>query len=92
MSEGISSTPNKTSCILQRTGSLREKYEQSGLDYITKPPNDPAGMAYSVGTLSASGVIFSADEETPSVGAGLVKIPVAGKVGAFRTGSVILER
>jgi hypothetical protein len=47
MSEGISSTPNKTSCILQRTGSLREKYGQSGLDYITKPPNDPAGMAYS---------------------------------------------
>jgi hypothetical protein len=44
------------------------------------------------GTLSASGVIFPADEETPSVGAGLVKIPVAGKVGAFRTGSVILER
>ena len=44
------------------------------------------------GTLSASGVIFPADEETPSVGAGLVKIPVTGKVGAFRTGSVILER
>lgn len=44
------------------------------------------------GTLSASGVIFPADEGTQAVGAGLVKIPVAGKVGAFRTGSVILER
>jgi hypothetical protein len=44
------------------------------------------------GTLSASGVIFPADQGSSVVGAGLVKIPVAGKVGSFRTGSVILER
>jgi hypothetical protein len=37
MSDGISSTPNKTSRIPQRTGSLREKYGQSGLDYTTNP-------------------------------------------------------
>lgn len=44
------------------------------------------------GTLSASGVIFPRDEEISAVGAGLVKIPVAGKAGAFRTGTMILER
>ena len=44
------------------------------------------------GSLSASGVIFPADEEGSVVGAGLVKIPVTGKVGAFRTGIVILNR
>ena len=44
------------------------------------------------GSLSASGVIFPADEGGSAVGAGLVKIPVTGKVGAFRTGTIILER
>jgi hypothetical protein len=44
------------------------------------------------GSLSASGVIFPADEENPAVGAGLVRIPVTGKKGAFRTGIVILNR
>jgi hypothetical protein len=44
------------------------------------------------GTLSASGVIFPADEGTKAVGAGLIKIPVTGKVGSFRTGALILER
>jgi hypothetical protein len=44
------------------------------------------------GSLSASGVIFPADEEGSVVGAGLVKIPVTGKKGAFRTGIVILNR
>jgi hypothetical protein len=45
-----------------------------------------------VGKLSASGVIFPADEGSSAVGAGLVKIPVTGKKGAFRTGIVILNR
>jgi len=44
------------------------------------------------GTLSASGVIFPADQGSSVVGAGLVKIPVRGKVGAFRTGAMVLER
>jgi len=45
-----------------------------------------------VGKLSASGVIFPADQGSSYVGAGLVKIPVTGKKGAFRTGIVILNR
>ena len=45
-----------------------------------------------LGKLSASGVIFPADEGTPAVGAGLIKIPFSGKAGAFRTGALILER
>jgi hypothetical protein len=45
-----------------------------------------------LGKLSANGVIFPADVETPFVGAGLIKIPVTGKADSFRTGAVILER
>ena len=59
----------------------------SGTLSVNSPVNDIL-----LGKLSASGVIFPADEGTPAVGAGLIKIPVIGKKGSFRTGALILER
>ena len=44
------------------------------------------------GKAAVSGVLFPSAEVDAVVGAGLVKIPVAGKPGAFRTGAVILSR
>ena len=44
------------------------------------------------GKAAVSGVLFPSAEVDAVVGAGLVKIPVAGKPGAFRTGAVVLSR
>ena len=44
------------------------------------------------GKAAVSGVLFPSAEVDTVVGAGLVKIPVAGKPGAFRTGAVVLSR
>jgi hypothetical protein len=44
------------------------------------------------GNAAVSGVLFPSAEVDAVVGAGLVKIPVAGKQGAFRTGAVVLSR
>jgi hypothetical protein len=44
------------------------------------------------GKAAVSGVLFPSAEVDEVVGAGLVKIPVAGKPGAFRTGAVVLSR
>jgi hypothetical protein len=44
------------------------------------------------GKASVSGVLFPSAEVDAVVGAGLVKIPVAGKPGACRTGAVVLSR
>jgi hypothetical protein len=45
-----------------------------------------------LGNAAVSGVLFPSAEVDAVVGAGLVKIPVAGKQGAFRTGAVVLSR
>jgi hypothetical protein len=44
------------------------------------------------GKASVSGVLLPAAAVEGVVGAGLVKIPVAGRTGAFRTGAVVLSR
>ena len=44
------------------------------------------------GKAAVSGILFPSAEVDTVVGAGLVKIPVAGKPGAFRTGAVVLSR
>jgi len=44
------------------------------------------------GKAAVSGVLFPSAEIDSVVGAGLVKIPVAGKPGGFRTGAVVLSR
>jgi hypothetical protein len=44
------------------------------------------------GKAAVSGILFPSAEVDAVVGAGLVKIPVAGKPGAFRTGAVVLSR
>ncbi len=44
------------------------------------------------GKASVSGVLLPAAAVEGVVGAGLVKIPVAGRAGAFRTGAVVLSR
>jgi hypothetical protein len=44
------------------------------------------------GKAAVSGVLFPSAEVDAVVGAGLVKIPVAGKPGAFRTGAVVLSK
>jgi hypothetical protein len=44
------------------------------------------------GKAAVSGVLFPSAEVDAVVGAGLVKIPVAGRTGAFRTGAVVLSR
>jgi hypothetical protein len=44
------------------------------------------------GKAAVSGVLFPSAEVDAVVGAGLVKIPVVGKPGAFRTGAVVLSR
>jgi hypothetical protein len=44
------------------------------------------------GKATVSGVLFPSAEVDEVVGAGLVKIPVAGKPGACRTGAVVLSR
>jgi hypothetical protein len=44
------------------------------------------------GKAAVSGALFPSAEVDAVVGAGLVKIPVAGKPGAFRTGAVVLSR
>jgi hypothetical protein len=44
------------------------------------------------GNAPVSGVLFPAGEGESVVGAGLVRIPVAGRTGAFRTGAVLMSR
>jgi formylglycine-generating enzyme required for sulfatase activity len=44
------------------------------------------------GKAAVSGVLFPSAEVDAVVGAGLVKIPVAGRTGAFRTGAVVLSK
>jgi hypothetical protein len=41
---------------------------------------------------SVSGVLLPAAAVEGVVGAGLIKIPVAGRAGAFRTGAVVLSK
>jgi hypothetical protein len=56
------------------------------LDVAASPSGILAGKA------AVSGVLFPSAEVDAVVGAGLVKIPVAGKHGGFRTGAVVLSR
>jgi hypothetical protein len=44
------------------------------------------------GKAAVNGVLFPSAEVDAVVGAGLVKIPVGGKPGAFRTGAVVLSK
>jgi hypothetical protein len=44
------------------------------------------------GNAPVSGVLFPVGEDESVVGGGLVKIPVAGRAGAFRTGAVVLYK
>ncbi|TAF22925.1 MAG: hypothetical protein EAZ71_13430, partial [Verrucomicrobia bacterium] len=44
------------------------------------------------GKAAVSGVLFPSAEGNDVVGAGLVKIPIAGRSGSFRTGAVVLSR
>jgi hypothetical protein len=45
-----------------------------------------------LGKAAVSGVLFPSAEVDAVVGAGLVKIPVAGRTGAFRTGAMVLSK
>lgn len=68
-------------------GSINSKTGRfSGAITLKTPVGD-----FLAGKLTASGIVFPANEESTVVGAGLVKIPVTGKKGAFRTGIVILN-
>ncbi len=44
---------------------------------------------YSISWLISWWIIFPADEGTPFVGAGLIKILFSGKVGAYWTGAIV---
>ncbi len=52
----------------------------------------PAGAENLAGKAAVSGVLLPAGADVDVIGAGLVKVPVAGAKGTFRTASVILQR
>jgi hypothetical protein len=52
----------------------------------------PAGASNVAGKASVSGVLLSDESFGTTVGGGLIKVPVAGRKGAFRTSSILLEQ
>ncbi|TDU71099.1 uncharacterized protein YjiK [Prosthecobacter fusiformis] len=52
----------------------------------------PIGTANIAGKAAATGVILQDDTFGSIIGGGLIKVPVAGRRGAFRTSSILLEQ
>jgi hypothetical protein len=50
----------------------------------------PAGADNIAGRAATSGVLLSDESFGTTVGVGLVKVPISGKKGAFRTASVLI--